>query len=105
VARPSRAEQAGAKIGDVVIGADNLEVRSNTALYAAINRALPEGTLTLHTIRGVSDQSYGSNSKVGMWAGRTTVKWRRSRVAIWLSWSLSAAATTEASTVPSGRSR
>ena len=49
--------------------------------------------------------SQGRRSKPGMWAGRTTEKCLRSKVAIVLALSLSAAATIEASTVPRGRSR
>lgn len=48
----SRAEQAGTRIGDVLIRAGHLELRSITRLYAAINRAMSEGTLTLYAIRG-----------------------------------------------------
>ncbi|MHB1498912.1 MAG: MarR family winged helix-turn-helix transcriptional regulator [Acidimicrobiales bacterium] len=48
----SRADQAGVKIGDVLVGADHLQVRSITALYAAISRAVREGILTVHAIRG-----------------------------------------------------
>lgn len=47
----------------------------------------------------------GSRVNAPTWAGRTTVKSRRSSVAISLTPNRSAAATTEASTVPSGRSR
>jgi len=39
-----------------------------------------------------------------VWLGRTTAKWRRSSVAISLTPRRSAAAITEASTLPSGRS-
>ena len=48
----SRADEAGTKVGDVLIRADNLQLRSITTLYAAINQALPGGTLNLQAIRG-----------------------------------------------------
>ena len=47
---------------------------------------------------------HGNSSNAVMCCGRTTLKWRRSMVATWVTFRRSAAAMTEASTVPSGRS-
>jgi hypothetical protein len=47
---------------------------------------------------------HGRSVKASVWPGRTTLKWRRSTVATSVMSRRSAAATTEASTVPSGRS-
>ena len=47
----------------------------------------------------------GSSVNAAAWFGRTTLKWRRSTVAMSVTPSRSAVATTDASTVPSGRSR
>jgi DNA-binding MarR family transcriptional regulator len=52
VARGSRAEHAGIRPGDVLTHAAGAELRSITALYAAISEAIPVGTLTLDMIRG-----------------------------------------------------
>jgi hypothetical protein len=49
-------------------------------------------------------RTYGSNVSALTWVGRTTVKCRRSSVAMSVSLSRSATAITEASVVPSGRS-
>jgi hypothetical protein len=48
-------------------------------------------------------RAQGRSSNASTCRGRTTEKWRRSNVASWCSPSLSAVATTEASTPPSGR--
>jgi DNA-binding MarR family transcriptional regulator len=48
----SRAEQSGAAVGDVLVRAGRLDLRSIAGLYAAIRRAAPAGSLTLHAVRG-----------------------------------------------------
>jgi hypothetical protein len=48
---------------------------------------------------------HGRRSKAAVCDGRTTEKWLRSSVATWVRLRRSAAATTDASTVPRGRSR
>ena len=48
----SRAERAGIRQGDVLVRAAGSELRSITALYAAISDALPTGTLTVELVRG-----------------------------------------------------
>jgi DNA-binding MarR family transcriptional regulator len=48
----SRAEHAGIRQGDVLVRAAGAELRSITALYAAISDALPAGTLTVELVRG-----------------------------------------------------
>jgi hypothetical protein len=47
---------------------------------------------------------YGSRVKAAACEGRTTLKWRRSRVAMFTARNLSATARTMASAVPNGRS-
>lgn len=48
----SRAEHADIRRGDVLVRAAGSELRSITALYAAIGDALPAGTLTVELVRG-----------------------------------------------------
>jgi DNA-binding MarR family transcriptional regulator len=48
----SRAERAGIAIGDVLVRADDYELRSITSLYGAINAARPGHVLTLTAVRG-----------------------------------------------------
>ena len=48
----SRAEHADIRQGDVLVRAARSELRSITALYAAISDALPAGTLTVELVRG-----------------------------------------------------
>jgi DNA-binding MarR family transcriptional regulator len=48
----SRAEEAGALVGDVLTGADHHPLRTIASLYAAINRATGAGVLTLTAVRG-----------------------------------------------------
>lgn len=47
-----RAEQAGVAVGDVLVRADDVDLRSITGLYSAVNTASATGTVTLHAIRG-----------------------------------------------------
>ena len=47
----SRAEQSGAAVGDVLVLAGRRDLRP-AGLYAAIRRAAPAGSLTLHAVRG-----------------------------------------------------
>lgn len=58
----------------------------------------------LHDRKGVEPTFQGNSSNAAMCRGRTTLKWRRSMVATWVTFRRSAAAMTEASAVPSGRS-
>jgi DNA-binding MarR family transcriptional regulator len=48
----SRAEQSGAAVGDVLVRAGRHDLRSIAGLYAAVNRAAPAGSLSLHAVRG-----------------------------------------------------
>jgi DNA-binding MarR family transcriptional regulator len=48
----SRAGDAGIRPGDILVRAAGSELRSITALYAAISDAIPAGTLTVEIVRG-----------------------------------------------------
>ena len=48
----SRAEDAGARIGDVLTHADGRQLRSIASLYAAVNNATKTGVLKLVVLRG-----------------------------------------------------
>lgn len=50
--RDSRADRAGIRTGDVLVRAAATELRSITALYAAITDAVPTGQLTIGLVRG-----------------------------------------------------
>jgi hypothetical protein len=84
------------------------EIQPTTALMvlddtsATTDSATPKTLLPSHQARRDRDQGRSANDRTCF--GRTTVKWRRSSVAMTSMPSLSASATTEASTVPSGRS-
>jgi S1-C subfamily serine protease len=48
----SRAEHAGAMVGDVLTHAGRKPLRSIASLYAAVTNAIETGTLTLGALRG-----------------------------------------------------
>jgi UDP-N-acetylglucosamine--N-acetylmuramyl-(pentapeptide) pyrophosphoryl-undecaprenol N-acetylglucosamine transferase len=67
-------------------------------------RSYPSTGVRPARIGPLGRRGYGSSVNASTCCGRTTPKWRRSTVAISVTPSRSAAATTDASTVPSGRS-
>jgi DNA-binding MarR family transcriptional regulator len=51
-----RAAQGGIRVGDVLMSVGDRELRSITALYAAISDSRPSGIIVLHAVRGVDSE-------------------------------------------------